>query len=58
MQQKITSRSGFESSKARDIMKQYGEAKGLKLINALKAKGRYYYDEEFPDDEEDSCFVW
>ncbi|CAE7664460.1 unnamed protein product, partial [Symbiodinium necroappetens] len=42
-----------QATKARDIIKKYGETKGLKLIKALKGKGRYYYDDEFPDDEEE-----
>ncbi|CAE7837005.1 unnamed protein product [Symbiodinium sp. CCMP2592] len=53
VEQKTTSRSGFEASKARDIIKMYGETKGQKLVKALRAKGRFYWDDDFPEDEEE-----
>ena len=51
---KSTAKAGFESVKARDLITKYGENKGTKLIAGLKSKGRWYWDPEFPQAEEDT----
>ena len=38
--------------KARDIEKKYPPAKAAKLIQALRARNLFYWDEDFPGDEE------
>lgn len=53
IENKNTARAGFESAKARDLLLKYGQEKGKKLIEGLKSKGRWYWDPEFPQDEEE-----
>ncbi|CAE7222534.1 unnamed protein product [Symbiodinium sp. KB8] len=53
VENKNTSRAGFDSVKGRDLIKKYGETKGTKLVAALRNKGRWYWDPEFPQDEEE-----
>ena len=55
VEQVNTARNGLISMKARDILGKYPKEKAEALIKALKAKGRWYYDVDFPDDDEDSC---
>jgi len=47
--------------KARDIEKKYPPEKAKKLISLLRQKNLFYWDEDFPGDEEDrilsKCFV-
>lgn len=42
--------------KMRDILKKYPEQKALSLVKRLKEKGMFYYDEDFPGDEEEIYF--
>lgn len=47
--------------KARDIEKKYPPEKAKKLISLLRQKNLFYWDEDFPGDEEDrgicKCFA-
>ena len=40
-------------TKARDIMKLYPKEKAEGLIQRLRSKGLWYFDSDFPGDEED-----
>lgn len=42
-----------EGMKKRDILKKYPTEKANQLMKALKGKGLYYDDPDFPGDEED-----
>lgn len=52
-EKKVLSRAEREGLKARDIMARYPADKGKALIKSLKDRGLWYYDDEFPQDEED-----
>ena len=45
-------RSGREGIKARDIFKKYPKDKAEKLISLPKQKKMWYWDEDFPGDDE------
>jgi len=47
-------RTGREGMKARDIEKKYPPEKAKKLMDLLRARGLFYWDEDFPKDEEDT----
>lgn len=49
----VLSRAEREGVKARDIMSRYPAEKAQTLIKNLKDKGLWYYDPEFPKDDED-----
>ena len=40
--------------KARDLLKEYPEEKAKALMARLRAAGMFYFDPDFPGDEEDS----
>jgi hypothetical protein len=44
---------GREGLKAREIEKRYPPEKAKKLMSLLRAKNLFYWDEDFPGDEED-----
>lgn len=46
-------RSGREGVKGRDLEKKYPPEKAKKLMDLLRSKGLWYWDEDFPQDEED-----
>lgn len=46
-------RSGREGVKGRDLEKRYPAEKAKKLMDLLRSKGLWYWDEDFPQDEED-----
>ena len=46
-------RSGREGMKARDIRSKYPEPKATQLIEMLRKKNMWYWDEDFPEDEEE-----
>lgn len=46
-------KSGREGLKARDIEKKYPPHKAKKLISLLREKQLFYWDEDFPGDEEE-----
>ena len=46
-------RSGREGLKAREILERYPQEKAEKLMKTLRSKNLFYYDEDFPNDEED-----
>lgn len=46
-------KTGREGMKAREIEKRYTPEKAKKLMSLLRQKGLFYWDEDFPDDEED-----
>ena len=50
---KNAARSGRAGKKARDILKDYPKAKAERLMNLLRSKGMWCYDEDFPEDEEE-----
>lgn len=50
---KTLNRSQREGMKKRDILKRYPTEKATQLMKALKNKGLYYDDPDFPGDEED-----
>lgn len=45
-------RTGREGMKARDIEQKYPPEKAKKLMAALRARNLFYWDEDFPGDEE------
>ena len=57
MERKIESknsfRSGREGIKFRDLEKKYPAEKAKKLVTLLRAKNLWYWDEDFPGDEEE-----
>ena len=46
-------KTGREGMKAREIEKRYPLEKAKKLMQLLRAKNLYYWDDDFPGDEED-----
>jgi len=50
---KTTFHSGREGMKSRDIHSKYPAEKAQRLIQLLYNKGLWYWDEDFPQDEED-----
>ncbi|CAK9000504.1 unnamed protein product, partial [Durusdinium trenchii] len=54
---KKTSRSQREGMKARDIKKKYPAAKADALIQKLHKSGVFYYDPDFPNDDEERAPV-
>ena len=46
-------RTGLEGMKARDIEKKYQPEKAKRFLDLLRSKGLFYWDEDFPKDEED-----
>ena len=46
--------SGREGLKAREIEKRYPAEKAKKLMALLRARKLYYFDDDFPDDEDES----
>ena len=47
---------GREGQKYRDLEKKYGEAKAKKLTASLRQRGMWYWDEDFPGDEDEIYF--
>lgn len=52
-EKEVLARSQREALKARDIKLKYPAPKGDQLIASLKKRGLWYYDPDFPQDEED-----
>lgn len=50
---KNTSTRQRQGTKARDIYKAYPKAKADALVQKLRSRGLWYFDPDFPDDEED-----
>jgi len=46
-------RVGREGVKGRDLEKKYPPEKAKKLMDLLRQKGLWYWDDDFPKDEED-----
>lgn len=46
-------KSGRHGLKAREIEAKYPVEKAKRLMQLLRQKGLYYYDEDFPEDEEE-----
>lgn len=46
-------KTGREGMKARDIEKKYPAEKAKKLVALLKERNLWYWDPDFPQDEED-----
>lgn len=42
-----------EALKARDLLKRYAKPKADKLMKSLRERGLWYWDPEFPQDEEE-----
>lgn len=63
-EKKTLSRKEREGVKGRDLMKRYPADKAKSLMASLRAKGLWYWDTEFPGDEEELgnwaqlCFHW
>ena len=47
---------GWEAIQGKEIRKKMSEEKFLKVVEARKAAGLFYEDEDFPGDVEDSRF--
>ena len=52
-----TARSEREGLKARDILVKYPEEKAKTLMASLRSRNLWYFDPDFPQDEED-CTDW
>lgn len=49
-------KSGRQGLKAREIEAKYPLEKAKRLMQLLRQKGLFYYDEDFPEDDEEFFF--
>jgi len=52
-QKSTISRKERQGMKSRDIHNKYPKAKAEALIQSLRSRNMFYYDPDFPGDEED-----
>ncbi|CAK9102155.1 Uncharacterized protein SCF082_LOCUS47750 [Durusdinium trenchii] len=56
--EKNISKRAWKAVQGKELKKRYSEEKWTKVKDARKSQGLFYWDEDFPEDEEASCEAW